>query len=288
MPDDRHNAAREANLAAYAATSGAAYRDVAPHLRHPALRALQRSLSDRVLGAARLLDPSPRVLDLGGGEGTHALAWLEAGARVTVVDLSPEQLGALGSRCVAHAARLRTLCLDVIEAIARLAREGETFEVVSANSFLHHVPDYVALVREACGRVAPGGSLLTFQDPLRYDGLGLFARGFSAFAYGSWRVFQGDVFGGARRRLRRMRGVHLDGCPQDNAEYHVTRGGVDAEAIVAALRERGFEAEVVRYFSTHGAFWQRVGSGLGLENTFAVVATAKGGECRGRDSNPHG
>ena len=36
----------------------------------------------------------------------------------------------------------------------------------------------------------------------------------------------------------------------DNAEYHVTRNGVDQDAIYGLFRELGFDCSIVRYFRT--------------------------------------
>jgi hypothetical protein len=98
------------------------------------------------------------------------------------------------------------------------------------------------------------------------------SRWFHRVAYFSWRVFQGDFFGGVSRALRRARGIYLDDCPADNTEYHVVRNGVDQDEIVALLSTKGFECKIVRYFSTQGSLFQPVGVALGFENTFSVIA----------------
>ena len=95
---------------------------------------------------------------------------------------------------------------------------------------------------------------------------------FSTLAYFSWRVLKGDVLGGFKRRLRRRRGIYLEDSMHDNADYHVTRNGVDQDAICRLFEERGFDYNTVRYFSTQSRLSQRMGSALGLRNTFAVVA----------------
>jgi hypothetical protein len=84
-------------------------------------------------------------------------------------------------------------------------------------------------------------------------------------------MFQGDLWGGVKRRLRRSRGV-LDDSPLDNAEYHVIRYGVDQDAITALLTAIGFECEIIRYFSTQSRVFQQLGAALGVKNTFAIIA----------------
>src|SRR5262249_16266862 len=110
-----------------------------------------------------------------------------------------------------------------------------------------------------------------FQDPLRYDTLSYTTRAFSFMAFYFWRIFKGDLVGGMKRFIRRQRGIYDDSI-YDNAEYHVVRNGVDQNAIVALVKGKGLECELVRYFSTQNSFFQVVGSALGMKNTFAVIA----------------
>src|SRR5260370_4480023 len=107
---------------------------------------------------------------------------------------------------------------------------------------------------------------------MRYDTVGILTLWFGKFGYFFWRSFRGDLLGGVSRRLRRARGIYLADCPQDNAEYHVTRNGVDQIAIKDFLTSSGFTCRIVPYFSTHSGLFQRMGSALGIENTFAVLA----------------
>jgi SAM-dependent methyltransferase len=268
--DERLNrVAALANIAAYDAEATKDYVDGAPHIKHAELRALYAGLVVRVYDHARERAPVPRVLDLGAGEGSATLPFLELGARVTAVDISSSQLSALQSRCGRFGHRLETRCEDIG---AALKAEHDRYDIVVANSFLHHVPDYLGLVADATTLLDPGGQFLSFQDPLRYDSVGKPTRIFSELAYLSWRVLKGDLVGGLKRRLRRRRGVYLEDSIYDNAEYHVTRNGVDQDAICGLLEEAGFDSDIVRYFSTQNRFFQRVGTALGVRNTFAVVA----------------
>ena len=102
--------------------------------------------------------------------------------------------------------------------------------------------------------------------------MGKFTKVFSAFSFYSWRIFHGDVIEGVKRRMRRARGVYLDNCESDNAEYHVARNGVDQNAIAALFRQECFWYEIIPYFSNQSSLFQPLGSFLGLTNTFAVIA----------------
>jgi 2-polyprenyl-3-methyl-5-hydroxy-6-metoxy-1,4-benzoquinol methylase len=271
-PREAGAVAGEANAAIYDALEEGEYVDGAPHLKHERLRAFYMDLAARVLAEAAGHRCPPRVLDLGAGEGTATLPFLEAGAEVTAVDVSERQLEVFRTRCGPHAQRLSILCGDVEEVIRASREAGNTYEVIVANSFLHHVPDPAGLIRSVVPMLAPRGILFSFQDPLRYRTLGAFTRAVAGLAYFWWRVPRGDVVGGTMRRARRMMGVYRDDCPQDNAEYHVVRSGVDHEALGRLLTEAGLSVELVRYFSTQSAWWQRAGESLGLENTFSIIA----------------
>lgn len=262
--------AASANLAHYEEEGVRRYLDGAPHLKHAPLRELYRQLLVRVFDTAREGAEVPHVLDLGAGDGSATLPLLELGAKVTAVDLSADQLDRLRTRCAERfGTRLDVHCEDVT---AFLARAETRYDLVVANSFLHHVPDYLALIERAIDALAPGGAFFSFQDPLRYDSLSRRALAFSNVAYFSWRIFRGDVFGGIARRLRRRRGVYLADSMHDNAEYHVTRNGVDQDAIAACFAAHRFDCEIGRYFSTPSGLFQRLGAGMRTENTFAVIA----------------
>jgi len=258
-----------ANMALYDATMTRAYIDGAPHIKHVALRELYAALLTQVYEYARQYSSQPRVLDLGAGEGSVTLPFLELGAVVTAVDVSESQLAGLQDKCQQYSDRLELRCEDVE---VMLKSTEERYDIVVANSFLHHIPDYLGLVGQALRLLNPHGQFFSFQDPLRYDTMGWAARVFSEAAYFSWRISRGDVLGGLRRRFRRGRGEYLADSLHDNAEYHVTRNGVDQDAIAKMFWEAGFECDIQRYFSTQSSIFQPVGAAMGVKNTFAIVA----------------
>jgi trans-aconitate methyltransferase len=104
--------------------------------------------------AAPLLDrldlaPGRRVLDLGCGDGTLALAMAARGARVVGVDASPAMVAAARARGVdAHCADARELEFD-----------GE-FDIVFSNAVLHWVRDPDAALAGIGRALVPGGRLV--------------------------------------------------------------------------------------------------------------------------------
>ena len=134
------------------------------HTSNTALCELYAELVIQVYKDAQKRIAEPAVLDLGAGEGSATLPFLELGARVTAVDISSSQLESLRTKCARFGDRLQVRCADVNEAIKT---ECEKYDVVVANSFLHHVPDYLGLIAETLALLNPGGQFFSFQDPLR-------------------------------------------------------------------------------------------------------------------------
>ncbi|HEY4363756.1 MAG TPA: class I SAM-dependent methyltransferase [Bryobacteraceae bacterium] len=244
-----------------------------PHMAHASLRALWRQLVRSVYSAAADNINVPKVLDLGAGDGFASLAFLEQGASVTAVDSSVEPLRRLWQ----YGAGSNRLTIREQSVEDYLQENHGKFDIAVASSLLHHVPDYLAVVSKMAALTEQRGQILLFQDPLRYDTQGYFTRGFAFISYFFWRMLQPDLGGGIRRRLRRMRGVYLDDCPQDQVEYHVVRNGVDQDAIVNLLRARGFEVKIIQYWSQQSGLFQALGTRLGLTNSFAIHATLRDG-----------
>jgi hypothetical protein len=143
---------------------------------------------------------------------------------------------------------------------------------VVVNSFLHHIPDYLELVRKISNLLKPGGIFFSFQDPLRYDTMGIFNKLFSRVAYYSWRILGGDLIGGMKRYIRRKRGIYMENCEADNVEYHVVRNGLDQNLILKLLDQLNLKPEIVSYFSTQNSLFQLLGEKIGIKNTFSIIA----------------
>jgi SAM-dependent methyltransferase len=272
MIDNGYNAKERgpvaANEAFFNEETTRKYADVSPHVKYASLRRLYGRLVEDVYAHAREHAEVPTVLDLGAGEGSATLPFLESGARVVAVDVSESQLSELRRKCGAYKDRLEIRQADIDDAFL----PGEYYDVVLMSSCLHHIPDYISVIQNAANALSPKGQFFSFQDPIRYDTMNRLSYGFNRMVYFSWRVFQGDFFGGLSRTLRRRQGIYLDDCAADNTEYHVVRNGVDQDEIVRVLSARGFDCRIVRYFSTQGSVFQPVGSALGVENTFSIIA----------------
>ena len=149
----------------------------------------------------------------------------------------------------------------------------ERYALVLYASVLRRIPDYLAAVAHVCDRhLLPGGTLLTYQDPMWYPSLKRGVRVASEAMYLSWRVTRGDLLRGIASRRRRLADNLRQDEPSDMVEYHVVRNGVDQDALQGLLRSRFGDVQVTRYWSSHARLWQNVGETLGIANTFAIRA----------------
>lgn len=109
----------------------------------------------RAVAAAAAGRPTPiRALDVGCGTGNVTAHLIRAGATVTAADLSATFLELVehrfkGTGALAGVARLNGRDLAPIA-------DG-AFDLVVTYSVLHHVPEYLSLVREMARVTAPGG-----------------------------------------------------------------------------------------------------------------------------------
>lgn len=151
-----------ANISAYNPEATKKYIQGAPHIKHASLRTLYAELAVQVYDYAKNYTAIPHVLDLGAGEGSVTLPFLELGARVTAVDISSSQLQALQSRCERYGERLEVRCEDVADTLKDLPAH---YDIIVANSFLHHIPDYVGMIKEAIPLLTPWVSSSPSKTP---------------------------------------------------------------------------------------------------------------------------
>jgi 2-polyprenyl-3-methyl-5-hydroxy-6-metoxy-1,4-benzoquinol methylase len=163
MDERIHRIAASANVSAYDPETARKYIDGAPHIKHASLRSFYADLVIQVYDAAKEHTTAPRVLDLGAGEGAATLPFLELGARVTAVDISRNQLDILRNKCDRFGDKLEVRCEDVIES---LNKKDAEYDIIAANSFLHHIPDYLGMIAKAINLLTPWGQFFSFQDPL--------------------------------------------------------------------------------------------------------------------------
>lgn len=259
-------------LQEFAYSAGYDYRGDAPHLKHAHLYDwLTSSLREelRRLGAAGL---PAKVLEIGAGDGAFVEPMLASGVSVTATEMSRPSIDRLRDRFGMNPSF--EVSYDPDGTMSDLG--DERYGLILYSSVLHHIPDYIAALTSACDRhLLPGGTLLTFQDPVWYASLRPGVRLVSDAMYLAWRLTRGELLRGLASRARRIRGNLKDDEPSDMVEYHVVRNGVDQDSIARVLDARFAAVEVIQYWSSHAGIWQRAGERLALRNTFAVRARGR-------------
>lgn len=97
-----------------------------------------------------------RALDVGAGTGNLTRHLLDEGCGVTALDLSGDMLQVLQRNLApAEPDRLRT----VVGSASRLPFDDGCYDFVGCYSVLHHVLDYIGVVREMTRVLKPGGVL---------------------------------------------------------------------------------------------------------------------------------
>jgi 2-polyprenyl-3-methyl-5-hydroxy-6-metoxy-1,4-benzoquinol methylase len=270
MNGDDRTAALRANQATYQNLDEKAYVRGAPHLRHASVARIYETLVDAAISGIGRDASTIRVLELGAGSGLGSTAWFSRGVQLTAVDSSAEMLSLLTSRASAYGAKPATIVADALEFVRTADIQ---FDIVTHVSMLHHVPDYLSLLASSAARVQPGGALISFQDPLRYDRMPAAHHVADRASYFAWRLAQGNYRRGLRTRWRRLRGVYSEDEVVDFDEYHVVRNGVDSAEIVRLLQGLFAAVEEVPYWSTYSGALQAIGQRLRLRSSFGILAS---------------
>jgi ubiquinone/menaquinone biosynthesis C-methylase UbiE len=123
---------------------------------------LRQAVGARLSAAGLQPVRETRLLDVCSGRGhlgEHVS--IRYGARVTFADLSLAQLSELLSRGARDHRPVSACAADLL----RLPYVDGSFDMVVGHSFLHHVPDVPAAVRELFRVVRPGGVVALLHEP---------------------------------------------------------------------------------------------------------------------------
>jgi SAM-dependent methyltransferase len=272
MKDDERVVALRANIATYDNFDEREYVNSAPHLKHASIARIYEALADDAITATGREATDVKVLELGAGSGLASTPWFANRVQLTAVDSSETMLTSLAAKASGYGVKPDNVIADAADF---LASTDAKFDVVTHVSMLHHVPDYLSLLRLSAACVGTGGCLLTFQDPIRYRSLQFRDRLIDRASYFAWRLGQGNFKRGLKTRWRRLRGVYSPAEVVDFDEYHVVREGVDGDAIVAQLRESFANVDLVTYWSTYSRPLQALGERLRLVSSFGILASGR-------------
>ena len=206
----------------FAYAPGYDYRNGAPHLKHAQLYDwLTASIREEVR-RLRVAGLPLTVLEVGAGDGAFIEVLLAMGASVRATEMSRPSIKLLQNRFGTNPAFEVTFDSD-----GSMSGLGDSkYALILYASVLHHIPDYLSALAVACDHhLLPGGTLLTFQDPMWYPSLDRGVRATSEAMYLSWRLSRGRVLQGLAARSRRLRAGLSEEEPSDMVEYHVVRNG---------------------------------------------------------------
>jgi SAM-dependent methyltransferase len=102
-----------------------------------------------------------RILDIGCGDGSLSLPLLDAGNRMTLVDISDSMIRKAAARVPPALAANVTFVNDSFEAVG----EAERFDVILCVGVIAHVPSVEALFAKIGRLLAPGGRLVVETTP---------------------------------------------------------------------------------------------------------------------------
>jgi len=191
-----------------------------------------KSILKRVDGL--ITDNRRRALDFGAGTGNVTGKLLELDYDVTAVDISPEMCEILRSKFGSYEKRnrLRIIVSD-IENAHFLA---EQFDLVACYSVLHHLPDYIEVLRQLAGYLRRGGVMYLDHE----------ASPFETQRNGPQGLME-KALGVSDRMLNRLAGPKTMGLSEHStldysmSDYWTSEGNrLDHDGIVKAFEEMHF------------------------------------------------
>lgn len=196
----------------FAYGDGYDYRAGEPHVKHTRLYdQIIRLIKGEVEHAAAVGLPLS-VLEIGAGDGAFVEPLLATGAQVTATEMSRPSIASLQERFRRNPGF--EAAFDPDGTFAPL--DSRQFSCLFYASVLHHIPDYVANIRAVLAEhLAPGGSLISIQDPPWYATLPPGQHAAYEAMYLSWRVTRGEFARGVASRLRRARRSLREDLPSD-------------------------------------------------------------------------
>jgi 2-polyprenyl-3-methyl-5-hydroxy-6-metoxy-1,4-benzoquinol methylase len=216
-----------------------------PHMRNSYEQHLQRRDVLKMTAHAS----QPHVLELGVGTGNLTMQFLEAGCRVTAVDMSAEMLRELERKVQQRGltGRCDVTQADVDTFLAADPRTG--FDVIAMSSVAHHLPDYRSSLEALAARLAPRGYLYLIHEPAHRDELSTallpLRRAWSVVPRGLDRVLR--LFQPARQAANDQ--WHAQ--ETEYVDYHYYRNGIGIADLTEVLTNRGLKLVSASRYNAH-------------------------------------
>jgi ubiquinone/menaquinone biosynthesis C-methylase UbiE len=195
--------------------------------------------------------PNARILDMGTGTGVVACTLAGLGARVQAVDHSPDMLAVAEARAEAAgvADRVRFATVDC----ENLPYEDASFDAVTIQGVLHHLPDIAPMLRQAYRVLRPGGQIYISEPCIEGALVSRWVNAMTA---------------PARLLKRAARRVLRAGPGDPNGSDHELP--ISGPKLIAAVRNLGMEVQaeylvhlgIMRFFPEFSRIWITLAASL--------------------------
>lgn len=156
----------------------------------------------------------PSVLDVGTGTGVVACTMAKYGCRVSAIDHSPEMLAIAKVRASEDGVLSRTMFM--VGDSEHLQFDNDSFDAVTIQGMLHHLPSIEPTLREAVRVLRPGGELYISEPCIESTPIS-------------------NAINRASRWLRRLLGVKTEIVPADH------EAPIEGARLISLLRSMGLE-----------------------------------------------
>ncbi len=204
------------------------------------------------------------ILDVGCGTGYVYLPLMKKGYSLTGVDLSPTLLDVLQEKIPSEKKGNCRLVAGDIESF--LVNSTSQYDGIICSALLHHFFDYEAVVKLMAKRLAPGGVLLIFFEPLKQEIK-------SRFQFKLHRML-GKLDERAYEKDMMRRSIPLIQDDYEVADYQRRFGGIDPDGLIQLLQGEGLELLQKQTYCARRNGWAAwiANNLLGTSNTFNILA----------------
>ena len=223
----------------------------------------QRILREDLARISSLLPRPFKALDLGAGTGNIALKLLACPSHVVAVDPSARML----QRLAAKARRQNPEWVNRLELVTASAvdylrgRKGQ-FNLITACSVLHHLPNYSEVLARSAEALAAGGMLYIAHEPV-HDGYKSFLSKALETIDFKWQLLEARL------------GIAPDDPfwrPDCLADYWQTAGGINPIIVRQILQNKRLKVRIVLYDSKRHRLSHYLAELLGTRSLLRVLA----------------
>ncbi len=205
-----------------------------------------------------------RIIDIGCGSGYVFLPMLDRGYQMTGVDLSEEMIQALRENL--NKEKLNRSALIVEDVVEFCDGNAIPFDGMIISALLHHLYDFKNAIRKFCSKVAPGGPMLIFFEPLKQKIC-------TPIRYGLHKRLA-EIEERIYKKEMKFRKISIFEDDYEYSDYQRQFGGIDSEELEEILKQEGMEIlKVSKYCARRYGVPAFIANYiLGTANTFNILA----------------